>query len=130
MIDFETLRLKKTPNQYIVAPEGLCKDVKPHRIAPVYPVSALELRKLWDSFIKDQPRITQKDADEANMKIELIQRTAFFRFPDTITIQFIQLPNSNQSTLAIYSRSKYGRKDFGQNKKRIDAWLSALYKEV
>ncbi len=130
MIDFETLRLKKKPNQYIVAPEGLCKEVTPHRIAPVYSVSAVELRKHWDDFVAKQPRITQKDADEAHLKFELVQRTALFRFPDTITVQFIQLPDPNQSTLAIYSRSKYGRSDFGQNKKRINSWLSALHKEV
>ncbi|MGH1350804.1 MAG: DUF1499 domain-containing protein [Methyloligellaceae bacterium] len=130
MIDFEKLRLKKTPNQYIVAPEGLCKEAEPHRTAPVYPVSAPELQQLWDKFVSKQPRITRKDADEANMKFELVQRTALFRFPDTITVQFIQLSDPNQSTLAIYSRSKYGRSDFGQNKKRINAWLSALHKEL
>src|SRR5256885_7347171 len=33
---------------------------------------------------------------------------------------------SNQSTLAIYSRSLLGRKDFGVNSARVARWLAAL----
>ncbi len=33
---------------------------------------------------------------------------------------------AEQSTLAIYSRSIYGGRDFGVNRERIDAWLTFL----
>jgi uncharacterized protein (DUF1499 family) len=46
-------------------------------------------------------------------------------FPDSITVRFIPL-TPDSATLAIYSRSHYGRNDFGVNEARIRAWLTAL----
>ena len=47
------------------------------------------------------------------------------RFPDTIDIEVFPA-GQRQSTLAIYSRSLLGRKDFGVNRARIARWLAAL----
>ena len=46
-------------------------------------------------------------------------------FPDTIQVDFLSL-GENRSTLAIYSRSKYGYSDLGTNRARIERWLSRL----
>ena len=54
-----------------------------------------------------------------------VQRSLVFRFPDTIWIQVLPL-DANRSTLAIYSRSAYGRYDFGVNRSRVQAWLAAI----
>jgi uncharacterized protein (DUF1499 family) len=59
------------------------------------------------------------------MQYDYIQRTELMRYPDSITVRFIPLADG-QSTLAIYSRSHYGRSDFGVNQARIRAWLAAL----
>jgi uncharacterized protein (DUF1499 family) len=32
----------------------------------------------------------------------------------------------DRSSLAIYSRSRYGRGDFGTNRRRVERWLSQL----
>ena len=47
------------------------------------------------------------------------------RYPDSITVRFLPL-EEGRSTLAIYSRSHYGRSDFGVNKERVDGWLASL----
>ena len=47
------------------------------------------------------------------------------RFPDTVDVEVFPA-GENQSTLAIYSRSLIGRKDFGVNRARITRWLAAL----
>ena len=47
------------------------------------------------------------------------------RFPDTIDAEVLPV-GDNQSTLALYSRSLIGRKDFGVNRARLTRWLAAL----
>jgi uncharacterized protein (DUF1499 family) len=38
--------------------------------------------------------------------------------------------DAERATLAVYSRSRYGRRDFGVNAKRVEAWLAALEREL
>jgi len=54
-----------------------------------------------------------------------VQHTRLMRFPDTIDLEVFPA-GEGQSTLAIYSRSLIGRKDFGVNRARITRWLAAL----
>ena len=93
--------------------------------SPTYDLSVEELRERWMTMIASQPRIETRKADEEAMQYEFIQRTKFMRFPDIITVRFIPL-EQRRSTLAVYSRSRYGRRDFGVNKDRVLAWLEAL----
>ncbi len=60
--------------------------------------------------------------------LDLVARTLFVRWPDWVTVRFIPL-GEKRSTLAIYSRSVYGRSDFGANKNRITNWLARLSAE-
>jgi hypothetical protein len=56
--------------------------------------------------------------------IELVQqRSRLFRFPDFISVRFLPL-GDDRSTLIVYSRTKYGRRDFSVNR-RLDFWLAA-----
>ena len=52
-------------------------------------------------------------------------RSALLNFPDLVTVQVEQVA-ADRSTLVIWSRSVYGRSDFGVNRKRTEAWLAAL----
>jgi uncharacterized protein (DUF1499 family) len=36
----------------------------------------------------------------------------------------------NKSSLSIFSRSRFGRYDFGKNKQRIQKWLTELKKSL
>ena len=76
-------------------------------------------------MISKQIRIESGPIDTSLVQYNYIQRTALVRYPDSITVRFIALGN-NRSTLAIYSRSHYGKSDFGVNEARIRSWLSAL----
>ena len=53
-----------------------------------------------------------------------VQRSAVFRFPDTIWVQPVALPQG--SSVIIYSRSNYGYGDFGVNRERVGLWLDLL----
>jgi uncharacterized protein (DUF1499 family) len=63
------------------------------------------------------------------LRLVLVQRSAFFRFPDTITLQVFPLPDGT-STLAIYSQSNYGYGDFGVNKDRVHSWIGLIDAQV
>ena len=63
------------------------------------------------------------------MRLVLVQRSFFFRFPDTITIQVYPLADGN-ATLAIYSQANYGYGDFGVNKDRVRAWIGLIDAQV
>jgi len=123
-IVFETLDPGARTNRYLVCPPGYCAAA-PDRISPVFDEPAAALRGRWMAMIEHQPRITPGPSDAAARQYDFIQRSAVLRFPDTITVRFIAL-GAARSTLAIYSRSRYGSSDFGVNRDRIDAWLAAL----
>jgi len=122
-MDFKTFQLTRKPNQFLIAPEGLCQNAKPHAIAKTYSADPQKLEDTFADVALAEPRVTRKQADDGQR--EFVQRSALMRFPDTITFEAIDLGNGT-STLAIYSRSKVGHSDLGVNKKRIDDWLAKL----
>lgn len=123
-IDFATLRKTEKPNQFLVCPLDVCAET-PDMVAPIYEMSATDLRDKWLAMLAEQPRVEQISADDENMHYDFRQHTELMRFPDTITVRFIPLGES-QSTLAVYSRSHYGYSDWGVNQKRVTAWLDTL----
>lgn len=129
MLDFVLLVLTEKPNQYLVCPQDYCQKAAAHREAPVYDVPAQKLRDAWMSVVADQPRTEQLEADDDALGYEFVQRSLIFRFPDFVSVKFLPL-GADQSTLAIYSRSKYGHSDLGVNKKRINNWLDLLGAEL
>lgn len=69
-----------------------------------------------------QPRVEQTNQNDTQR--EFVQRSAVFKFPDVITVQ--AMPVGEGAALAIFSRAKLGRRDFGVNEKRIKAWLELI----
>lgn len=128
-IDFATLKRPRTPNTFLMAPEGLCKQAKVDMAAPVYDVPAATLRNELLRVIIAQPRVSHMLADEAEHYDDFVVRSALFRFPDLVAIQTIEV-GKKKSTLALYSRSVYGRSDLGVNRKRSLAWLAAAERAV
>ncbi len=122
-LDFEQLKRRKSPNDYLVCPAGYCRNAKSDRRSPVLPISVAHLRTRLVTLLSKEPRTRILFDGGAHVVIE--QRSAIFRFPDLIDIKMIELA-ACESTLAIYSRSKYGYYDFGANKYRIDTWLREL----
>ncbi len=123
-VDFAELKLTDNPNQFLMCPPGFCAG-DPHADSPVFDISVEQLRERWREVLAVQPRVELLAEDEEGQQFDYVQRSARFRFPDIITVRFISLLPS-QSTLAIYSRSVYGKSDFGVNRKRIEAWLAAM----
>ena len=123
-VDFATLKLTGKPNQYLICPPGLCA-APPHAASPLFDLPAEQLRARWREIAAAQPRLARLAERDDGWQIDYVQRSARFRFPDIVTVRFIPT-TPTQSTLAIYSRSLYGRSDLGVNRKRIETWLALL----
>ena len=124
IIDFATLQRTPVPNQYLLCPAGLC-TTQTDGEAPVYDMTVGQLQTAWDAMIAGQPRVQLQRRDVANMQVDYVQRSRLLHFPDIITVRFVPVDDTH-TTLAIYSRSVYGRGDMGVNRARIDGWLAKL----
>lgn len=124
-IDFASITRPRTPNTFLLAPEGLCKQAKIDKIAPVYPVRAAKLRQEFLGIAIAQPRVSHTLSDDAGLYDDFVVRSFLLRFPDLIAVTFLDL-KGGKSTLALYSRSVYGRSDLGVNRARALSWLALV----
>lgn len=125
MPDFATLSLRDQPNEYLMLPSGFVSIAIVHSRSPVFDIPPPALEDVALRIIRSQPRVREIAADTERRQYAFIQRTAWLRFPDTITVRIVEI-NGARSSLAIYSRSKFGHSDFGANRRRIEAWLAAI----
>ena len=126
-INFKNLQLRKTNNQHLVLPKEFVSLSLPSALSPKFSCDLEKLKIVFVDMIDKQPRISKKFFDDPKNKFRCIQKTKFFKFPDIIDIEFIEIDN-NYSSIAIYSRSVYGYYDFNVNKNRVNLWLNILVK--
>jgi len=124
-IDFATVRRPRSPNTFLLAPDGVCQQAKVDHAAPVYPIKAAKLRQEFLSLVVPLARVSHSLADEGDLYDDFVARSAVFGFPDLVSVKFIDLPRG-RSTLALYSRSVYGRSDLGVNRARSLGWIAKL----
>ncbi len=122
--DLQNLTLPSTNNYYLICPKGFC-NVQPNEYTPIYNVSAEDLFNAWNQMLAKQLYVNIIGTIPAKAQYIYVQKSQFFGFPDYITVQFIAV-SDNSSTLAVYSRSRYGLYDFGINKKRLQSWIAQL----
>ncbi len=129
-IDFKTLKKSRKPNTFLMAPVALC-SFDPQEESPVFEVSADQLADLFEGIALSSSNTEKLSVIETDgdTQMEFVQYSKGIGFPDTITVRFIDA-GEGQSTLAIYSRSHYGYRDFGVNKKRVKAWMKKLNEKV
>ena len=127
-VDFATLVRPSSPNTYLVCPKERCAAVADED-GPIYAVPAAQLFERARTLLSAEPRTEVVQEQPELLRLVLVQRSAFFRFPDTITLQVFPLPDGT-STLAIYSQSNYGYGDFGVNKDRVRSWIGLIDAQV
>jgi uncharacterized protein (DUF1499 family) len=76
-------------------------------------------------MLAEQPRLQVLRRDVTNRQIDYVQRTPLLRFPDLITVRFVPIDDTH-STVAIYSRSVWGKGDMGVNRARVQEWLARV----
>lgn len=111
---------------FLFCPQGYCAAAEAIA-SPVFPMPWERLRAYWTEVISGEKRVETIAADPDQRRFVYIQHSPTFRFPDIITVEFVPL-GPNRSSIAIYSRSRYGHYDFGKNRKRVGKWLALLEK--
>ncbi|MDU8926553.1 DUF1499 domain-containing protein [Alisedimentitalea sp. MJ-SS2] len=66
------------------------------------------------------PRTKLLAGSVAEGMVTYVTRTAFWGFPDYTTVQI------GEGQLVLYARSRFGRRDMGVNRDRLEAWLKQL----
>jgi len=111
-------------NASLACPTGYCR-ASAAIISPVFAVPVTRLYEAWRQVIAEEPRVTVLAADGNTHRVVALQRSALFQFPDIVIAEFVPLA-PDRSSLAVYSRARYGQSDFGVNRGRIDRWLRQL----
>jgi len=130
VIDFEGLKRPRKPNTYLMAPEGLC-TYSPGEVSPVFAVSKDHLMQTFDQLALQMPNTERVSGEQKGRQYqaEYVQYSKGIGFPDTLTVRVLDA-EGDKSTLAIFSRAHYGYRDFGVNKRRVQAWVKALQKSL
>lgn len=118
-VDPLTAKKPKLPNAFLFRGAG------GKHPAPEYEMPAGALAVKFDDLAMLKPSVTRLDGDPADLFVTYIARTKYVGFPDYISIKFIEL-DADRSTIAVFSRSRFGYSDRGVNRRRVLAWLAEL----
>ncbi|MES0861012.1 DUF1499 domain-containing protein [Ruegeria sp. SCPT10] len=106
------------PARWHVAPEGAERNL-PGGVVRIVETGPDGLARL-DSIAGATPRTRVLAGSVSDGMVTYITRTKVFGFPDYTTAQ------QDGDTLRIHGRLRFGRKDFGVNKARVDGWLAQI----
>lgn len=124
-VSFDTLKKTPKPNQALICPQDMCRDEDRDQVAPIYSLSAEDLKSALMKSLEAEDSLTRVDDKADPLQVRYVHYTPFMRYPDTISVQFIPLGEA-KSTLALYARAQVGYSDMGNNLKRLNRWLDRL----
>jgi uncharacterized protein (DUF1499 family) len=110
-------------NAFLACPPGYCAATA--AASPIFALPVDGLAKAWAEMIASVRGIAEIADEPAARRVVFVQHTPLLQFPDIVTVEFVSLA-PDRSSLAIYSRARYGRGDFGTNRKRVLRWLDRL----
>ncbi len=123
LMDVTQIVRPSSPNTALAAPAGFKPG--PDIVTPAYHVAADRLFAVVQSVAAEQPRTFQAAIYPDQHQVHYVARSAVFNFPDLIMVQ-VRAESPDTSDLILYSRSVYGESDLGVNRKRVQAWLTAI----
>lgn len=126
VIDFSARGSAARSNVFAMCPPGYCTPPA-DMASPVFAIGWERLRDYWREMIAVQSDVEAIGWDARRRRVTYIQRSEIFRFPDIVTVEFVDLGDGT-SSVAIDSRSRYGRRDMGANRRRVTAWVGMLRK--
>ena len=126
-LDMSRIERPATPNTFLAGPAGM--RPKPDLVVEEQQLPAPVLfEKARDLFVS-QPRTYIAAEFPDRLQVHYVVRSATLNFPDLVTVQ-ANAEGADRSRLVIWSRSVYGRSDFGVNRERTKAWLAALQQSL
>jgi len=127
-VDFKSLVRPKSPNTYLAGIPGHTSAALDQE-APIFKCSIEQLMAKWNELITSMPRVEKLDDLDADGQRTFVHRTALMRYPDILTVRFLDL-GGEESSLLLYSRSQYGYSDIGTNRRRVRKLLGNLSKTL
>ena len=126
----EIAKVKKTPkpNQYLICPDGYCEEIA-DQTAPVFNASVEKLREVLSAVEDADSNLSKVNSDADDLRQKYIWRSPFWRFPNLISVELIQLDNE-RSTIAIYAQAQLGQSDLGANKAFVDELLVKISSKI
>ena len=124
-MDMTRIERPSTPNTFLAGPAGMAPA--PDVVTIEQPVSAAALYVTARAVFDRWPRTFVVAAFPDRLQVHYVVRSAQMNYPDLVTVQ-VNGAGADKSTIMVWSRSVYGRRDFGVNKERTEAWLAALSK--
>jgi uncharacterized protein (DUF1499 family) len=124
IIDFAARASTGRSNVFAACPPGYCTppgDIE----SPIFAMDWERLRGYWSELMAVQARIGLVAWDPQRHRATYLEHSAVFRFPDIVTVEFVAI-GDGKSSVAIDSRSRYGKGDMGVNRRRVIAWLTTL----
>lgn len=118
-VDPFTATPPRSPNWVRLLPPSAGGD------APVFDVTAAELARAFDAMATAQPGTYRLAGAPDALWATYVQRSRLMRYPDYISVKFVE-EGPGRSSLAIYSRSRFGWSDGGVNRARVNRWLARL----
>jgi hypothetical protein len=126
-MDMTRIERPATPNTFLAGPVDMRPP--PDLVIAEQPRSAPALYEAARVLFAGQPRTYIAAEFPEQLQVHYVVRSALLNFPDLVTVQ-VAAAGPDRSTLAIWSRSVYGRSDLGVNRNRTKAWLAALQQSL
>lgn len=123
-IDPLTVETSETPNSFRMAPAGSTTE-RVDAVSPIFSEDPLILAEAFDEFALNQRATIRIAGLPAELMVTYVQRTERLKLPDYITVKFFDYGDGTTS-VAIYSRSRYGYADLGVNQARVERWIKTL----
>ena len=123
-VSISDLRSPLPKTSFLACPSGYCSAAAAIT-SPVFDLPWDRLRDYWTEMIAGETRVVH--AVVGPRHYVYIQHSPIFRFPDIVTVELVPVGPS-RSSVAVYSRSRYGEYDFHKNRKRVERWLFLLEK--
>ena len=123
-MDMTRIERPSTPNTFLAGPAGMTPA--PDLATPGQPMAAQALYQRARAVFDAQPATYVAAAFPERRQVHYVVRSALMNYPDLVTVQVDPAAGEARATITIWSRSIYGRKDFGVNRQRAEAWLAAL----
>ncbi|MGB0497655.1 MAG: DUF1499 domain-containing protein [Rubricella sp.] len=118
----------ETPNTFRAAPVLGGVPTTEERIdlvSPIFDVNPAIIALALDQFALTQSRTERIAGTPESGWMTYVQRSEVMRYPDYISVMVFELENG-QSTIAIFSRSRFGYDDLGVNEERVRRWIGTL----
>jgi len=113
-LDPETVKPTRRPNHYRLVGDQ----------AETLDISQAILTEIILDYVGDQDGVSLLANTNDGQLITFVQRSKLIGYPDYITFKIT--PQGDSTQLSVFSRSRYGYRDFGVNKSRAEAWMHAV----